>query len=105
MQVRDGFSGVGAVVDHEPEAAGEVEFFCDEAGGEEQVAEDSLVCGGGCLYARNKFFRNDQQVNGRLRLKVVQDDAKVVLVLDIRGDFAIDDALKDRFRHDRGGRN
>jgi hypothetical protein len=29
----------------------------------------------------------------------VEDDAEVVLVLDLGGDFAVDDALKDGFRH------
>lgn len=32
-----------------------------------------------------------------LRLDVVQDDAEVVLVLDLGGDFTIDDALEDGF--------
>jgi hypothetical protein len=31
----------------------------------------------------------------------VQDDAEVVLVLDLGGDFAVDDALEDGF-HRRG---
>ena len=30
VKVRNGFTGVGAVVDHEAEAGGKVEFFCDD---------------------------------------------------------------------------
>jgi hypothetical protein len=31
----------------------------------------------------------------------MQNDAEVVLVLDLRGDFTIDDALEDGFWHGR----
>ena len=99
MQMGNALAGVGAVVDDEPVAAGELEFFRDDARHDEEMAELGFVVGGGFTDAWNKFFRDDQQMNGRLRLDVVDDDAAVVLVLDLGGDFAVDDFLEERFRH------
>ena len=39
-------------------------------------------------------------MDGRLRLDVVEDDAVFVLVLDLRGDFAVDDFLKNGLGHE-----
>ena len=97
--MRDGFAAVGAVVDHEAKAAGEVEFLGENAGGEKEVAEERLVGGGGFTHAGNEFFWNDQKMDRSLRLDVMQDDAEVVLVLDLGGNFAVDDALEDGFWH------
>lgn len=97
--MRDGFAAVGTVVDHKAEAFGEAQFLCQDAGGEQQVAERSLVGGRGFADARNEFFRDDEQVHGGLRLNVVEDDAEVVFVFDLRGDLAVDDALEDGFGH------
>jgi hypothetical protein len=101
VEMRDGFAAVGAVVDHEAKAAGEVEFLGENAGGEQEVAEKRLVGGGGFTHAGNEFFWNDQQVDGSLGLDVVKDDAELVLVLDLGGDFAVDDALEEGFWHGR----
>ena len=101
VEVRNGFAGVGAVVNHEAEAGGKVEFFCDDVRDREQVAEDGFVGGRGCGEAWNQLFGDDQQVHGGLRLDVVEDDAEVVFVFDLGGDFAVDDALEDGF-HRRG---
>lgn len=99
MEVRDGFAGVRAVVHHEAEAFGEVEFFCDDACDKEKVPEGGLVGGGGFGDARDQPFRDDEEMDGRLRINVVEHDAVLVLVFDLRGDFAVDDALKDGLGH------
>ena len=99
MEVRDGFTAVGAVVDHEAKATGEVEFPGENACGKKEVSEERLVACGGFAHAGNEFFWNDQQVDGSLRLDVVQDDAEVVLMLDLGGDFTVDDALEDGLGH------
>ena len=101
MEMRDGFAAVGAVVDHEAKAAGEFEFLGENAGCEQQVAEERLVGGRGFTHAGNEFFWNDQQMDRCLRLDVMQNDAEVVLVLDLGGNFAVDDALEDGFWHGR----
>ena len=99
VKMRDGLARVRAVVDHDAEASGEVEFLRDGAGGEEEVAEDGFVGRGGFADARYQLFGDDEKVGGRLRLDVVKDDAVFVLVLDLGGDFAIDDSLEDGFGH------
>lgn len=98
--MRDGFARVGAVVDDDAKAGGEVEFSRDPAGGGEQVAEQRFVAGGGFGDARDELFRDDEQMDRRLRLDIVEDDTVFVLEFDFRGDFAVDDFLKDGLGHD-----
>lgn len=97
--MRNGFATIGTLVHDEAEAVGKVEFFRESAGGEEQVAEEGLVGESGFADARDKFFRNDQQVNRCLGMHVVKGNAEVILVLELGGDFAVDDALEDGFGH------
>jgi hypothetical protein len=104
VEVRDAFAGVGAVVDDEAEAAGEVEFFRDDSGGDEEMAELGFVGWRGFADAGDECLWDDQEMDGRLGLDVVDDDAAVVLVLDLRGDFAVDDSLEEGFRHGEGGK-
>ncbi len=99
MQVRDRLARVRAVVDHEAEAVGELEFFCDQLGDVDEVAEDVFVVRSRLGHARNGPLRNDEQMNRRLRLDVVEDDAVFILVLDFRGDFAVDDFLEKGLGH------
>ena len=100
MQVRDGFAGMRPVVDDEAKTMGELEFFRDLPGDEQEVSEDGLVVGGGLADARNDFLRHDQQVHRGLRLDVVENDAMLILVFDLGGDFPVDDFLKDGFAHE-----
>jgi hypothetical protein len=65
------------------------------------VAEQGLICGRGFADAGDELFWNDQKMDRSLGLDVMQNDAEVVLVLDLRGDFTIDDALEDGFWHGR----
>ena len=99
MQVRDRFAGVRTVVDDETKAFGKVQFFRDRSGDEKQVPEYGLVAWIRRADASDDVFRHDQQVNRRLRLDVVQDDAMFVLVFDLRRNFALDDPLKNRLGH------
>jgi hypothetical protein len=97
VEVRHGLAGLGAVVHHQTKPALELELAGDFAGREEEVAEDGLI-GGRCLAnARDHLLRNDQQMHWRLRLDVVDHDAVFILVLDARGDLAVDDFLEKRF--------
>jgi hypothetical protein len=91
----DGFASVGAVVDDEAEAARELKFLGDQAGGEQEVAEGGLVVGRGFADAGDDGFGDDEQVDGGLRLDVMNDDAVLVFVLDARGYFSGDDAFEE----------
>ena len=72
----------------------------DIATAREGSAERGFIGGGGLLGARDEALGDDEEVHGSLRVDVVDDDAAVVLVLDLRGNFPVDDALKKGFRHD-----
>lgn len=95
VEVGDGFAAVGAVVDHDAVTGGEVELTGHRAGGEQEVAKERLVIGRGGADARDDLFRDDEEVRGRLRRDVVKDDAEVVFVLDLGGDFAGNDAFEE----------
>ena len=95
----DGFAGVGTVVDHEAEAAGEVEFLGDDSGSEEEMAQGGFIGWGGVADAGDHGLGNDQQVNGCGGLDVVDDDAAVVFVFDLGRNLAVDDALKEGLGH------
>jgi hypothetical protein len=94
VQVRHGFAGVRAVVSDEAESFDKLEFFGDGACHEQEVAKEGLVGGGGLADARDGFFGDDEQVDGRGGLDVVDDNAVLVLVLDAGGNFAGDNALE-----------
>ena len=104
MKMRHGFTGVRTVVDDEAKAVREVQLLRDLASDEQQMPEYALIGGGGFAHAGDNFFRHDQQVHGRLGLDVVEDDAVLVLVLELRGDFAGDDTFENRFGHGFGGK-
>jgi hypothetical protein len=97
VQVGHRLAGVRTVIHHEPEAVRELELSRDIAGDEQEMAEHDLILGGGFRDARNYFFRDDQQVNGCLRLDIMQHEALLVLVFDSRGNFAVDNFLKESF--------
>lgn len=63
------------------------------------MAENGLVLGGGFTDSRNQLLRDDQEVNWGLRLDVVNDDAVLIFVFDLGGDFSIDDLLEKRLGH------
>lgn len=100
VEVRHGLTGVRAGVDDEAETVGELKFFRDKVGDINEMAEHGFVDGRRFRYAWNGFLRDDEQVDGRLGLEVVENDAVFVLVFDLRGDFAVDDFLKNSLGHE-----
>ena len=103
MEVGDGFAGEGAVVDDEAEAFGEAELFRHEVGDVEEVAKHGFIGGGGFGDARDGALGDDEEVDGRLGLDVVEDDTEVVFVFEVGGDLAVDDALEDGFHGEVAG--
>jgi len=99
MQVWHRFAGAGAVVHHEAEAFGELEFLGENVGGQQKVAEESFIRGAGFADPGNGLLGNNQQMDRRLWLDVMQHDALFVLVLDPGRNFAGDDFFKKSF-HD-----
>jgi len=99
VEVRHGFAGVRAVVDDKAKAVGELELAGELAGDEQEMAEDGFIGGRGVADSRDDFFRNEEQVNGRLRLDVMKSEAEIVFVLDARGNFAGDDTFEQSLGH------
>ena len=95
MQMRNSFASVGTVVDDEAEAAFEGEFAGHGAGGEQEVAEDRLLVGRGFADAGDDGLGDNEQMHGSGRGDVVDNDAVVVLVFDLGGNFAGDDAFEE----------
>ena len=104
--MRHGFAGVRAMVDHEAKTLGELELAGDRTGDEEEMAEDRLVLGFGLTDPGYHFFGDNQEVDGRLRLDVVEHDTEFILVFDAGRDLARDDFFKDGHRRmgDTGAR-
>ena len=101
MEVRHGFAGVRAVVHDEAEAARELQLLRHHAGGEEEVAEHGLLIRLSFADAGNDDLRDDKQMHGRLWLDVMDDDAVIVLVFDLGGDFPGDDAFEEGWHGSR----
>ena len=96
MKVRDGFAGVGAIVDDKAEAGfAEAEFAGDFGGFEQKMAERFFIlrlCGGN---VGDWLLRDDEHVRGGLGRNVAKGDDEVVLVNDVRGDLARDDFFEE----------
>lgn len=99
MKMRNGFASERAIVDHDAETFGKVEFLRHRTCREKEMSKDGFIARGSLRQTRDQLFRHDQQVHGRLRLDVMKDDTLVVLVFDPGGDFAIDDFLENGFGH------
>lgn len=103
VQVRDGFAGVGPVIEDEAESVFEAELFGDFTGFEEQMSKDGVVTYFGFSDARDGFFGNDEDMHRRLGFDIVESDHPVVFVNDGGRDFARDDFFKQRFAHVQNG--
>lgn len=99
MEVRHRLARVRAMIDREPEATGESELSRHHAGHHEQMAEHGLVGRLSFADPGDDSLGNDQQMNGRLRLNVMDDDAELVLVFDPGRNFAINDFLEECLGH------
>lgn len=101
MQMRDGFAGIGTVIDDEAKAAlADVKLFGERSGFEEQMAKDLMIFRLRLGDPRNRFLGNDEHMNRCLRLDVLEGDDFVVFVENFGGDFAVDDFFKKGFAHD-----
>lgn len=100
MQVWDGLSGIGPVVEYEPIARlFQPKFVRHFRGFEHEMTKHFVVFTGGFGDARNGLFGNDQYVCGGLRLNVAKGEHEVVFVNNLGRDFARADFLKKRSAH------
>lgn len=97
--MRDGFAGVGAVVEDEAETIFEAELFGYFGSFEEQMSKDGVVSGLGFRDAWDWLLRYDQNMNRRLGFDVVEGNHPVILVNNGGRDFARYNFFKQRFTH------
>ena len=97
VQVRDGLAPIGAVIDRDAETGVADAFLAgDGSSGEQEVAQKGSVFRFGFADAWDHGFRYDEEMGGRLGVDVAEGDALIILVDDLRGNLAGDDALEDR---------
>ncbi len=81
VQVKNGLSGIGTIVDHQPEGIIDTKSFCDSTSDQQEVPKQLLVPVMGINQSR--YFRtlgNNQYMGWSLRVNVLDHDAVIVLV-------------------------
>ena len=102
VQVRYGFAAVTTIVDYNAVAGfSDTEFFRERGGREQQMPEQRLIGDGGFAESGQVFLWDHEHVDRRLRVDVVNGDAKLVLVRELRRNLAIDDFLENGFHKQR----
>ena len=100
MQMGHGFPPVRSIVDDQPITGFfELELATDTLGGGEKMAENGMILRRHGRVAGMVFFGNQKNMNGCLRADVPEGEDVLVLVHDIGGHLAIDDALENRLGH------
>jgi len=96
VDVRDFLTGVGLAVDDHSVAVVETELRGDTANDCEEGSDQRLVLGGDVIEGEDFGLGDDQDMNRGLRPDVAEGERKIVFVENVRRDFAVDDAAKDR---------
>ena len=104
MEVGHGFAAVRTVVDDQSIAGlFQAQLRGDVSGSEQQMADDAVVFDSGFGDAGNRFLRDDQRVDGRLRFDVAEGQHQVVFVNDVGWNLTLDNLLEDAFAHNLKG--
>ena len=100
MKVGDGFAAIGAIIDDEAITGFfELALASDPLGGDEEMSEEGMILGRDGTVAGVMFFWNDKNVDGGLGGEITEGEDLIILVENIGGEFAVDDALEDGFGH------
>ena len=100
VKVRDGFAAIRAVINDEAVAGFiELALASDPLGGYEKMSEEGMILGGDGTMAGVMFFWNDKNVDGCLGGEITEGEDVFILVENIGGEFAVDDAFEDGFGH------
>ena len=103
VKVGDGLPAIRAVVDHQAVAGFfQLELATDALGGGQEMAENGVIFRGNGSVAGVVLFGNEQDVNRGLGCDVAEGKDVVVLIDNVGGHLAIDDALEDRPGHGAG---
>jgi hypothetical protein len=100
VQVEDGLPRASAVVDDGPVSPGLEAARAGKLGGDlKEVPEEQLIFRPRIAKSGEVSARDHQQVNGRLRMEVLNRDYRLVFVDDLSRRFALDDSAKDAMVH------
>jgi hypothetical protein len=95
VEVVYGLAAVGAGVDDEAVAVGEVVLAGEVSGDVEEMAEGGFVVERGMGVAGDVVFGDDEEVGGGLGVDVCEGDGGVVFVEAGGGDFSGDDFAEE----------
>ena len=100
MKMGNSFPAIGAIIDDEA-VAGFVELALasDSLGSDQEMCEEGMSFGGYGTVAGVMFFWNDKNVDGGLGGEVTEGEDMIILVENIGGEFAVDDAFENGFGH------
>lgn len=97
MEVRDGFSAVGPVIDDGAETRLiDSELASHFPSCEQKMAENFLIRCAGFADSGNGFTRNNQDVSGGLRRNIPEGTTNSIMVDDVRRDLTVIDFFKKR---------
>jgi hypothetical protein len=99
VQVEYRLAVAGAVVDGKAEGIAAAGLRGELRGGQQEVAEQGLVLGGGVGKLRDGLARNQQQVRRRAGIDVLERHAVRILVHDRGRQLPVDDLLEQRLGH------
>lgn len=100
MEMGDGFSAVGAVVDDEAiPGLVELELAGDFLGGGKEMAKNGMMFRGDGGMAGMVLLGDEEDMNGGLRGDIAEGEDVIILIDDVGLGFAVDDPLEDRFGH------
>jgi len=97
--MKDGLAREGAAIDHQPVALGDLQVFRQLPGHQHHFAQQQGVPGLRLRDADNVPVGDDEDVDRRLRARVVEGGHFVVLIDDARRGLPADDTAKDTVRH------
>ena len=96
MEMRDGFAPIGPIVNNDTESLVQILRTSDLVRNQKKMTDRFRICFLGICDPRDRFFRDNQSMNGSLRIDVPDSDAYFVLVQNFGRNFPGDDFLKDR---------
>ncbi len=100
MKVGDGFAAIRAIIDDESIASFfELAQTGNPLGGDKEMSEEGMILGRDGAVAGVMFFWNDKNVDGCLGGEITEGEDVFILVENIGGEFAVDDAFEDGFGH------
>lgn len=100
MQVENGLASIPSGIRNETETRFRQTFvFCDSCAGQQQPSKQRLVGFTKVLHGLHMPFRNDQRVNGSLRVDIVERQGVLVLIHNFGRDTSLDNPAENTGAH------